>query len=107
MGPEASSGGAGAVGRDALERGAERRRWWRRIARADEHARRVIPGLGNPVDGRLDRTHPQVTADGTLFVTDFVFSNPNGARARSSSCATTRRSSSCGSRTSATTTSTS
>ncbi len=39
----------------------------------------VIPGLGNPVDGRLDSTHPQVDEDGTLFVTDFVFSNPNGA----------------------------
>jgi hypothetical protein len=39
----------------------------------------VIPGLGNPVDGRLDASHPQVTSDGTLFVTDFVFSNPNGA----------------------------
>ena len=39
----------------------------------------VIPGLGNPVDGRLDKSNPQVTSDGTLFVTDFVFSNPNGA----------------------------
>ena len=39
----------------------------------------MIPGLGNPVDGRLDSTHPQVDEDGTLFVTDFVFSNPNGA----------------------------
>jgi hypothetical protein len=39
----------------------------------------VIPGLGNPVDGRLDQTHPQVDEDGTLFVTDLVFSNPSGA----------------------------
>jgi hypothetical protein len=39
----------------------------------------VIPGLGNPVDGRLDSANPQVDEDGTLFVTDFVFSNPNGA----------------------------
>ena len=39
----------------------------------------MIPGLGNPVDGRLDRTHPRLDGDGTLFVTDFVFSNPNGA----------------------------
>jgi hypothetical protein len=39
----------------------------------------VIPGLGNPVDGRLDSTNPQFTPAGTLFLTDFVFSNPNGA----------------------------
>ena len=39
----------------------------------------VIPGLGNPVDGRLDAKTPSVTPTGTLYVTDFVFSNPNGA----------------------------
>ncbi|HEY6569144.1 MAG TPA: hypothetical protein VIZ22_02590 [Candidatus Limnocylindrales bacterium] len=39
----------------------------------------VIPGLGNPVDGRLDKANPSMTAAGTLFVTDLVFSNPNGA----------------------------
>ncbi len=39
----------------------------------------IIPGLGNPVDGRLDKTHLTAAHDGTLFVTDFVFSNPNGA----------------------------
>ena len=39
----------------------------------------VIPGLGNPVDGRLDQRTRRSTSDGTLFVTDFVFSNPNGA----------------------------
>lgn len=39
----------------------------------------LIPGLGNPVDGRLDRTSGAVTVSGgTLFVTDLVFSNPNG-----------------------------
>ena len=39
----------------------------------------MIPGLGNPVDGRLDKSHLRASHDGTLFVTDFVFSNPNGA----------------------------
>jgi len=39
----------------------------------------LIPGLGNPVDGRLDATHKTYQPKGTLFVTDFVFSNPNGA----------------------------
>jgi hypothetical protein len=38
----------------------------------------VIPGLGNPVDGRLDEGSPSVPAAGTLFITDLVFSNPNG-----------------------------
>jgi hypothetical protein len=37
----------------------------------------LIPGLGNPVDGRLDATNTTVVAKGTLFITDFVFSNPN------------------------------
>ena len=37
-----------------------------------------IPGLGNPVDGRLDQARTSITTTGTLFVTDFVFSNPNG-----------------------------
>ena len=39
----------------------------------------VIPGLGNPVDGRLDKSNPSTTAVGTMFVTDLVFSNPTGA----------------------------
>lgn len=39
----------------------------------------VIAGLGEPVDGRLDSTNTTVSPTGTLFVTDFVFSNPNGA----------------------------
>ncbi len=39
----------------------------------------LIPGLGNPVDGRLDGTHKTYQPKGTLFLTDFVFSNPNGA----------------------------
>jgi hypothetical protein len=39
----------------------------------------VIPGLGNPVDGRLDAATTSVQPTGTLFVTDLVFSNPNGA----------------------------
>ncbi len=39
----------------------------------------VIPGLGNPVDGSLDTSKPQFKPPGTLFITDFVFSNPTGA----------------------------
>lgn len=39
----------------------------------------LIPGLGNPTDGRLDANATSVQPTGTLFVTDFVFSNPNGA----------------------------
>ncbi len=38
----------------------------------------VIAGLGAPVDGRLDGTNKTVSPTGTLFVTDLVFSNPNG-----------------------------
>jgi hypothetical protein len=37
-----------------------------------------IPGLGNPVDGRLELGSGAVVPAGTLFVTDIVFSNPNG-----------------------------
>jgi hypothetical protein len=37
-----------------------------------------IPGLGNPVDGRLVLGSRPVVPAGTLFVTDIVFSNPNG-----------------------------
>ena len=37
-----------------------------------------IPGLGNPVDGRLEQGSTTVVPTGTLFVTDLVFSNPNG-----------------------------
>ena len=40
----------------------------------------LIPGLGNPVDGRLDVKTTSVPVKGTLFVTDLVFSNPNGAK---------------------------
>ncbi len=39
----------------------------------------VIPGLGSPVDGRLDEGSKSFSPDGTLFVTDLVFSNPSGA----------------------------
>jgi hypothetical protein len=38
----------------------------------------VIPGLGNAVDGHLDATTTSFAPKGTLFITDFVFSNPNG-----------------------------
>jgi len=37
-----------------------------------------IPGLGNPVDGRLVQGSAPVVPAGTLFLTDLVFSNPNG-----------------------------
>ncbi len=37
----------------------------------------VIPGLGAPVDGSLSKAAPTVTFKGTLFLTDFLFSNPN------------------------------
>jgi hypothetical protein len=36
-----------------------------------------IPGLGNPVDGRLVQGSRPLIPTGTLFVTDLVFSNPN------------------------------
>jgi hypothetical protein len=36
-----------------------------------------IPGLGNPVDGRLAEGSGSVKPAGTLFLTDIVFSNPN------------------------------
>ena len=39
----------------------------------------LIPGLGNPVDGRLDAKNTSVSSAGTLFITDFVFSNANGS----------------------------
>ncbi len=38
----------------------------------------VIAGLGSPVDGRLTKAAPTKTFTGTLFITDIVFSNPNG-----------------------------
>jgi hypothetical protein len=38
----------------------------------------IIPGLGNPIDGRLIASEPTFTPSGILFVTDLVFSNPNG-----------------------------
>lgn len=38
----------------------------------------LIPGLGNPVDGRLDRTAQVFTASGAVFITDLVFGNSNG-----------------------------
>jgi hypothetical protein len=37
-----------------------------------------IAGLGAPVDGRLDKTTTTVAPKTTLFITDLVFSNPNG-----------------------------
>jgi hypothetical protein len=38
----------------------------------------VIAGLGSPVDGRLSAATATKKVTGTLFVTDVVFSNPNG-----------------------------
>jgi hypothetical protein len=38
----------------------------------------VIPGLGAPIDGSLSAGTPSVTFGGTAFLTDFLFSNPNG-----------------------------
>jgi hypothetical protein len=38
----------------------------------------VIPGLGAPIDGSLDAGTDSVSFDGTAFLTDFLFSNPNG-----------------------------
>jgi len=38
----------------------------------------VIAGLGAPIDGRLDKAAPTYAAKGTTFITDLVFSNPNG-----------------------------
>jgi hypothetical protein len=37
-----------------------------------------IPGLGNLVDGSLDSTSTSISPTGTLFITDLIFSNPNG-----------------------------
>jgi hypothetical protein len=37
-----------------------------------------IPGLGVPVDGVLKKNVQSVPVAGTMFVTDLVFSNPNG-----------------------------
>ncbi len=38
----------------------------------------VIPGLGNAIDGHLDENTKSFAPQGTLFITDLVFSNPNG-----------------------------
>ena len=38
----------------------------------------VVPGLGTLVDGRLDAADPSLVPTKTLFLTDFVYSNPNG-----------------------------
>jgi hypothetical protein len=38
----------------------------------------VIAGLGSPIDGRLDDDSRTYTSKGTTFITDLVFSNPNG-----------------------------
>jgi hypothetical protein len=39
----------------------------------------VIAGLGSPVDGTLSADAPSIpVTGGTLFITDFVLSNPNG-----------------------------
>jgi hypothetical protein len=39
----------------------------------------AIPGVGTPLDGRLDQSNLNFTAASTVFITDLVFSNPNGA----------------------------
>ena len=38
----------------------------------------VIAGLGSPIDGRLNNATKSYTSKGTTFITDLVFSNPNG-----------------------------
>ena len=38
----------------------------------------IIPGLGAPIDGSLSQKTPSTAFKGTTFLTDFVFSNPNG-----------------------------
>jgi hypothetical protein len=38
----------------------------------------VIAGLGIPIDGRLDNDNKVYPSKGTTFITDLVFSNPNG-----------------------------
>jgi hypothetical protein len=38
----------------------------------------IIPGLGAPLDGTLNKQNGSTTFKGTAFLTDFVFSNPNG-----------------------------
>ena len=38
----------------------------------------IIPGLGSPLDGSLNQKSPSTAFKGTTFLTDFVFSNPNG-----------------------------
>ena len=38
----------------------------------------VIPGLGEPIDGSLSQGQQSVTFKKVAFLTDFVFSNPNG-----------------------------
>ncbi len=38
----------------------------------------TIVGLGSPIDGRLVDGSAPFAPDGTLFITDLVFSNPNG-----------------------------
>lgn len=38
----------------------------------------LIPGLGSPVDGRLDQGNALFAPKDTLFVTDLIFSNANG-----------------------------
>ncbi len=68
----------------------------------------VIPGLGNPVDGRLDRSAPACRPGRNPVRHRLRVLEPERRRGRRwSCCATTRRCSSSGSRTSATTTSTS
>ncbi|HYO43975.1 MAG TPA: hypothetical protein VES19_12320 [Candidatus Limnocylindrales bacterium] len=37
----------------------------------------TIPGLGAPIDGSLSKAAPTANFTGTLFLTDFLFSNPN------------------------------
>jgi hypothetical protein len=38
----------------------------------------IIPGLGAPLDGTLTKQAGSTAFKGTAFLTDFVFSNPNG-----------------------------
>lgn len=47
-------------------------------ASASDDGGAFVPGLGTLIDGRLDRASPVLVPSKTLFITDFVYSNPNG-----------------------------
>ncbi len=79
MGPEASAGGGGASTPPSSAPGASPSDGGGGSPAPSSTPSVVIPGLGNPVDGRLDTSNPQFKPTGTLFITDFVFSNPQGA----------------------------